>query len=732
MFYAHSRPGAPQERWDILEEHLRRTAQRAAQYLPQAPELAYMAGMWHDVGKYQPEFQRYLLSSADGEASNEQRPGRIQHSIVGSALALSRVTDTFLKAALAWAIAAHHGGLSDRGLLQRTQQFGNDLLNRCKGCIPASVLNISEPPPLIGSSRDLANGLMQLWIRMLLSALSDADMLDSEAWDKGCERSDGYATLPQLRDRLNAAMDRKRTQMERDMLMERPINLMRAQVLSACLRVAHELPGQFTLTVPTGGGKTLSSLAFALHHACQHGMQRVIVVIPYTSIIEQTAQVFRTVLGEENVVEHHSSVELDKDTWANQRACENWDAPVIVTTSVQFLESLYAARKTRCRKLHNIANSVVVLDEVQTFPVDLLAPIRNVLGLLSEHFGTSVVYCTATQPTPDASVPIGPPMRPVPVPIIAQVDPLFRVVEKRFRIIIEGNIDQPLELDGLAEKLKQHESVMAIVHSRSEAGKLAGMVPGSTHLSARMCAQHRKEVLDRVRYDLQAKRPCRLVATQLIEAGVDISFPVVYRALAGLETLAQAAGRCNRELDGEQPGEFHIFRAPSQPPSNSLRRALAVALKYLHTPGFELNLNVPGLFLKYFSEVLDPNKVTTDSPGIALLEKEMDFPSVEDKFRMIDENGQTILAPYGDWKQLLKPLRYGGPTRENLRKLQRYFVQLYDREIDQLQKQGLIEPLYSGADRAWSVRDGAEYIYSREFGFGWQGRENTEPERLMV
>lgn len=731
MFYAHSRPGAPQETWDVLEEHLRRTAHRAAKYLPQAPELAYMAGMWHDVGKYQPEFQRYLLSAADGEASNEQRPGRIQHSIAGSALALSRVSDTFLKAALAWTIAAHHGGLSDRGVMQKTQQLGIDLLNRCMGYIPASVLNIPQPPPLIGSSHVPADGLMQLWIRMLLSALSDADMLDSEAWDKGSERSDGYASLPQLRDRLDTAMAGRRTQLEHDMLTERPINLMRAQVLSACLRAAHEIPGQFTLTVPTGGGKTLSSLAFALHHACQHGLQRVIVVIPYTSIIEQTAQVYRNVLGDENVVEHHSSVDLKDDTWANQRACENWDAPVIVTTSVQFLESLYASRKTRCRKLHNIANSVVVLDEVQTFPVDLLAPIRKVLGLLSEYFGTSVVHCTATQPTPDASVPIGPPMRPVPVPIIVEVDPLFQVVEKRFRIIIEGTLDQPLELGALAEKLKRHASVMAIVHSRKEAEQLARMIPSSVHLSARMCAQHRKEVLDRVRHDLRAKRPCRLVATQLIEAGVDISFPVVYRALAGLETLAQAAGRCNRELDGEQAGEFHIFRAPSQPPSNSLRRGLAVALKYLHTPGFELNLNAPALFSKYFSEVLDPNKIATDSRDIARYEKEMDFPTVEDKFRMIDESGQAVLAPYGDWKQLLKPLRNAGPTRENMRKLQRYFVQLYDREVEQLRSQGLIEPLYPRAVRAWAVRDGAEYVYNPEFGFGWQGRAYPEPGQLI-
>ena len=685
-------------------------------------------------GKYQPEFQRYLLSSADDEASNEQRPtpGKIQHSIVGSALALGRVTDPFLRAALAWTIAAHHGGLSDRGLLHRAQQTGGELLNRCGDFIPASVLDIPQPPPLIDSSHEPADGLMQLWIRMLLSALCDADMLDTEAWSTGQERAFQHAPLQELRNRLDSALKQRAEEMENTGLHLRPINQMRAQVLAQCRRAAASERGQFTLTVPTGGGKTLSSLAFALHHACQYSLDRVIVVIPYTSIIEQTAQVFRDVLGDESIVEHHSSMDLEKDTWANQRASENWDAPVIITTSIQFFESLYSARKTRCRKLHNIANSVVVLDEVQTFPVDLLAPIRNVLGLLSEYLGTSVVYCTATQPTPDASVSIGPPMRPLPIPIIPQVEPLFRVVENRFRIIIEGDIEQPLELEALAEKLNQHASVMAIVHSRKEAEKLARMVPGSVHLSARMCAQHRKEVLDQVRHDLHAKRPCRLVATQLIEAGVDISFPVVYRALAGLETLAQAAGRCNRELDREQPGEFHIFRAPSKPPSNSLRRALAVAEKYLRTPGFEFNLNAPALFAKYFAEVLDPNKITTDSPGIAGLEKLMDFPSVEDKFRMIDENGQTILAPYADWKRLLKPLRYAGPTRENLRNLQRYFVQLYDREIEQLHRQGLIEALYSGAECAWSVREGAEYVYSPTFGFGWQERENAEPEHLIA
>jgi CRISPR-associated endonuclease/helicase Cas3 len=731
MFFAHSCPGG-QENWDVLENHLQRTARRAAQFLRQAPELAYVAGMWHDVGKYQHEFQRYLLPTADREASNEQRLGKIPHSIVGSALALSQLQDPFLAAALAWAIAAHHGGLGDRRLLQHVKTSGTPRLDRCRDNIPAKVVNVPLPSPVIEASHTPADGLMQLWIRMLLSALADADMLDTEAWDNKQERTLNYASLPELRDRLASKLRSKRADLEKTGLDASPINQMRAQVLNECLQAATQSPGQFTLTVPTGGGKTLSSLAFALQHACNHGMQRVIVVIPYTSIIEQTARTFREVLGDDSIVEHHSTVKLENDTWANQRACENWDAPVIVTTSVQFFESLYAARKTGCRKLHNIANSVVVLDEVQTFPVDLLAPIRNVLGLLSKHFGTTVVYCTATQPTPDSNVPIGPPMHPLPTPIIAQPAPLFHAVEKRFRIVMQGAIDQPLELQQLAGKLNQHSSVMAIVHSRKEAEQLSRMVEGSLHLSARMCAGHRQYTLDRVREDLRAKRPCRLVATQLVEAGVDISFPVVYRALAGLETLAQAAGRCNRELDGDQPGEFHIFRALSQPPSNSLRRELAVALKYLRTPGFELNLNDPALFSRYFKDVLDSTMVNPDAPGIALLEREMDFPTVEDKFRLIDADGQMVVAPYDGWSASLKSVRAQGPTWNNLRALQRYLVQLYDQEIEQLRSLGVIEPLYPGAERTWAVRDGAEYIYSLRFGFGWQGMKLPEPEHLIA
>ncbi len=729
MFFAHSSPGEPQSKWDPLNAHLERTALRAKLLFPAAPDWAYLAGLWHDTGKYQKEFQTYLAAS--NEESNEQRPVKVKHSIVGAALA-GRQRDA-VSLALAWVIAAHHGSLAARTyLVEQVRSTGIPLLEACQENIPLNVLNAPRPSPPEVSALSTTSGSASLWIRMLFSALIDADLLDTEAWSSGGERPNTYTPVSELRHRLDAFLHTKSTHVASTGRDVAPINLMRADVLSECLRAALLAPGQFTLTVPTGGGKTLSSLAFALHHACQHHLERVIVVIPYTSIIEQTAEVYRGVLGAENIVEHHSSLDLDTQSLAHQRACENWDAPIIITTSVQFFESLYAAHKSRCRKLHSIANSVVILDEVQTLPIGLLDPIRRVLGLLTQQFGTSVLHCTATQPTPEKGQMIGPPIAPEPRPIVTRPEPYFAVVAKRFRVVMEGSIDDPLAMEELAKKIMQYSRVMAIVHSRKEAEQLARSVDGCIHLSARMCAAHRKEVLDQLRQSLKAKQPCRLVATQLVEAGVDISFPIVFRALAGLETLAQAAGRCNRELDGEEPGEFHIFRAPSQPPSNALRRQLAIGMAFLRRPGFVLDLNNPRLFQEYFRAVLDPQTISTDAPGIGTLEMETNFPEVEAKFHMIDSSGGSIAAPYGDWKSRVASVRWEGPTRRNLRRLQRYFVQLYDREIDELLRNGLIEPLYKDAERVWTVRDGAEYIYSDRFGFGWQGKMTPEPETMIA
>ena len=305
---------------------------------------------------------------------------------------------------------------------------------------------------------------------------------------------------------------------------------MRARVLADCRAAAGLAPGAFTLTVPTGGGKTLASLSFALGHAIEHGLRRVIVVIPYTSIIEQTAGTFRNVLGEDAVIEHHSNLDPDTEKYRNRLASENWDAPLVVTTSVQFLESLYANRPSRCRKLHRIAESVVVCDEVQTFPAKLLRPIESALAQLITRYRTTIVLCTATKPA----------LRlPEPREIVTDVPREFASVSGRCDVLLPSS-DEPVTWEGLAEELRRHESVLAIVHRRADAEALARLVGDDClHLSARMCGAHRSAVLAEVKAQLNYGRPCRLVSTQLVEAGVDVDFPEVYRAMAGADSLAQ-------------------------------------------------------------------------------------------------------------------------------------------------------------------------------------------------
>jgi CRISPR-associated endonuclease/helicase Cas3 len=457
----------------------------------------------------------------------------------------------------------------------------------------------------------------------------------------------------------------------------------------------------------------LSSLAFALDHAVQHGLERVIVVIPYTSIIEQTAQEYRRALGEDAVVEHHTNVDPDSETRQNRLASENWDAPVVVTTSVQFFESLYANRTSQCRKIHRIVRSVVVFDEVQTFPVHLLEAVRRVLRELATTYGSTVLLCTATKPEllEGAREIIPDPARE------------FAVVARRCEILMPSS-NEPIGWENLASELRTHDQVMAIVHRRDDAQRLAQLVGGDClHLSARMCAEHRSDVLAEVKRRLKAGERCRLVATQLVEAGVDVDFPEVFRAFAGADSLAQAAGRCNRE--GRGRGRLHVFNAPTKPPRGVLRTGLQIA-QLMEAEG-TLDLKSPETFDRYFARLYgvseqDPRAVLTE-------ERRQRFKTVAELFRMIEETGEPVVAPYGDeWVRRVKAIRYGGVTRLGMRGLQRFMVNLYAREIVALRNAGALERV---ADTFWAVVPGFP-IYDNRWGFGWQGDPKVEPEYLIA
>ncbi len=499
---------------------------------------------------------------------------------------------------LAYLIAGHHAGLPDwhtsetpGAALKARLDDGRHLERALIQPIPPEI--ISQPKPdsgLLGKADGFA-----LWVRMLFSCLVDADFLDTEAFmnaDKAAQRIEAL-TVSELLSRFDAFMKNNFSDAP-----PTPVNRTRADVLRQCREKARETPGLFSLTVPTGGGKTLSSLAFALEHAKRHGKRRVIYAIPYTSIIEQTANVFRDIFPDA-VIEHHSNLDPDKETVKSRLAAENWDAPLIVTTNVQFFESLFAAKTSRCRKLHNIANSVVVLDETQLLPPEFLQPILDVMNLLGRYYGVTFVLSTATQPALGTLQTFQRTIRGLDHirEIIKDPDTLSRDLD-RVTVSMPKDFHQPQGWHDITEHICRHPSVLTVVNSRADARELYRRMPeGTIHLSALMCGEHRSRVIADIKQRLGAGEDVRVVSTQMVEAGVDVDFPVVYRALAGLDSIAQAAGRCNREGKLGR-GQVIVFVPPQPAPPGPLRRAADTTVSLLtgHT-GHPLTRD---LFRSYF------------------------------------------------------------------------------------------------------------------------------------
>jgi CRISPR-associated endonuclease/helicase Cas3 len=535
---------------------------------------------------------------------------------------------------------------------------------------------------------------LPLWLRMVYSCLVDADYLDTERFFKPqtAAQRQGGASLAALLDLLDKHLD--------DFPADpgTRVNQIRAEVLAACRAAAEHLPGIFSLTVPTGGGKTLSSMAFALKHAVRNDNRRIIYVIPYTSIIEQNAGVFREVFGQEEVLEHHSSLDPDETTERARLAAENWDAPIIVTTTVQFYESLFAASPGTCRKLHNIANSVVILDEAQLVPTEFLEPLLKTMQLLVEHYHVSFVICTATQPAFEKlkEFPAFPGLPEGSVrEIIKDVDGLYKSLE---RVKIELPKDTiPVEWQNLAGELSGLDQVLCIVSDRKSCRELYSLMPkGSYHLSALMCAEHRSNVIAKIKEALLRRETVRVISTQLVEAGVDIDFPVVYRAAAGLDSIAQAAGRCNREGRLGKPGRVIVFNAPRNAPAGILRKAAGIA-RTLWSGGLE-NPIAAGVFRSYFSKLYWQANTLNKRNIISLLKPDpphwgIQFREAAGLFRIIDDKDQrSILVPYKDGEQLIKLLEKNRvPERNLLRKLQRYTINIYSNQFSELQRRGSLK-----------------------------------------
>lgn len=690
-FYAHSLEGRPIKEWQRIETHLKNVAQMAARFAEpfDAAAWAYPAGLWHDLGKYDLPYQIYI--GAAGDKNNRiKTPGRLDHSTAGARHAVS-VSANGGKL-LAYLIAGHHAGLPD-GLSDSAACLTRRLKKEIEtppDC-PAALLNqsIPEKPPFPLDMKRL-HFQISFFARMLYSCLVDADFLDTEAF-MDTERSGwrkGYPDLAEMDRLLDQFLERLSSSAP-----DTPVNAHRKAILGNCVRAAGQNPGLFSLTVPTGGGKTFSSLSFALKHARKHGMERVIYVIPFTSIIEQNAAVFRDVLGEAAVLEHHSNFEAEDEDRRSRLAAENWDAPLVVTTNVQFFESLFHNRSSRCRKLHNIANSVIILDEAQMLPPTLLKPCIEALKELTENYRASIVLCTATQPALEKREDFAWGLENV-REVIPDPPGLYGAF-RRAEVSWLG----PLTDDELAEQLSKQHQVLCIVGTRKHAREVFEKVSGPSgryHLTALMCPAHRTERLNTIRDALKRQEPCVVVSTSLVEAGVNIDFPVVYRAAAGLDSIAQAAGRCNREGKMAEPGKVFVFMPePGLPPGDFRQNAETgemVARQYEDL----LSLDA----IRDYFETLFWRKGDTDLDRYAILDmlKEgagrgnFPFKTVAETFQLIRDQSVPVIIPYNQEAQgLIQGLRYTETPGWFARKLQRFTVQIPPRTLSNMEAAGSVE-----------------------------------------
>lgn len=675
-FYAHSLPNANTIDWQLLLEHGKGVCERSRWFAESfsSSEMSGLIGWLHDVGKARKSFQDYLKRQ-NGIEVNDADNGDHSHSGAGACWASNSIK-AFGKL-MAYVIAGHHAGLPDWSSVDGAGDGA--LENRLTHDV--DVLADPSVKDFLEDIRDQLDGVMNLkapwkgfcptdlalWVRMLYSCLVDADFLDTEAFvDAG--KSDlrkGGEELDVLSRRFFEKLDDKQKH-----ALDTEVNRIRSQIRSACEEAAELSPGLFSLTVPTGGGKTLSATAFAFRHALKHGLKRIIYVIPYMSIIEQTSDVLRSFLGEENVLEHHSNLDPDQETQKSRLASENWDAPVVVTTAVQFFESLYANKSSRCRKLHNIAESVVILDEAQLLPARLLKPITEGIRQLALHYRTTLVLSTATQPA-------------LPLEGVREIIPsgldLYRRL-KRTEIVLPEDLHARQDWQEIANELMKHEQVLCIVNTRKDARALFDLMPeGTIHLSASMCGEHRSRVIAGIKKCLEECMPVRVVSTQLIEAGVDVDFPVVYRAFTGLPSIVQSAGRCNRE--GRRPiGKVVVFMPPSPAPRGDLRWYEDAFIEQLAAKP-DLDLDSPEVFPDFFSHYYDAQHDTGE--GVMQLLNgaaqygHMQFAAAARAFKMIDGAGQVnVIVRYGDAERWIKALEAVGPNRSVIRKLQRYSVSL--------------------------------------------------------
>lgn len=697
--YAHTRN--KQGEWHMLVDHLtevaNKTSQHTAYFRIQTP--AFWVGLWHDLGKANPEFLAYLCACDQDLPAKSTSHAFGGAAIIYAVLWMQEQSDSWKDIALP--IAGHHAGLHDAGTL--AQKLDAYIADHKMVLQKLSQFAHALPPPNRWDIPILTKHEREFHIRMAFSALVDADYLDTES------HFDAHRTQIRCGAPGIDELWRKFEVNQQELLASaasiedanQDLMAVRKEIYEACISSAQASLGFFRLTVPTGGGKTRSGLAFALQHilANRPQLRRVIVAIPYTSIIDQTAREYRRILGHGAILEHHSQVPLSEDESQAQEqirlrlASENWDAPVIVTTNVQLFESLFANRTGAVRKLHNIAGSVIILDEAQTLPVGMLKPALDVLQTLVKQYNVSVMLSSATQPAFHGISGI------VPTDIIprSRFDEHF----KKLARVDYTKRSEKLSWTEIATELRNSTSkqTMVVLNSRKDALRLLDELRDTNHLfhlSTLLCGWHRKAMLRLIRRRLRHGLPTLLVSTQVVEAGVDIDFPEVWRALGPLDRIVQAAGRCNREGRMTTRGRVVIFEpSEGRMPKGEYQAGFGLA-DFLLGQNNPERLHDPALHEDYFNRLYAERNL--DEHNVQSYREVLNFPETARQFRLISGDTVLVVVEYAQGSRRLADWKIR-PSRTTWRRLQPYTVSLQRYEANRLLSEGWLELLSEGLYR---------------------------------
>ena len=675
------------------EEHQKGVANLASQFAGEfgMAEWGRVLGLLHDKGKEQKTFQQHIQKES-GYNPEIKVEGDYNHAYVGALIAKKLFSNPPYYLLMDNILMGHHRGLYDHGDKEEI------LKKKMPDDVSVETLNEEQKkrkwniPPL-ESPKDRHH-----LIRMLYSCLVDADRLDTEEFmlPEQSKLRGGKSTVEELLQKLETHL----AELKKN-AADTEVNKIRNEVQQYCINASEDPVDFYSLTVPTGGGKTLSSILWALRHAKKNGLKRVIIAIPYTSIITQTAAVLRNILGDENVLEHHSNVNLTDENETTQRlklATENWDYPIIVTTNVQLFESLFSNKPSDCRKLHNIVNSVLILDEVQTLPMEFLRPIVDTLDTLKRVFNVSVLFTTASQPVLSGRIEgTNPFISFDALPQIKEIIPKNANLHDKLRRVKLEIDDTPQSYDDIAEKIAQHSRVLCIVNTRKDAKEIYFRLPKEGicfHLSRMMCPAHVREVIDEIKEALKndSNTIIRVIATQLIEAGVDIDFPVVFRQEAGLDSILQAAGRCNRE------GKLglcttHVFSLQNKLPlgfitqTNNARKNMRGNNDWFS----------PEAMSEYFkllhARICDFDKAQVEP---CLYKKEMQFEEAASNFRLIDDCTTSVIVNWKYSATLVEQLSTESLSYSLMKALAQYSVNVRNHDLKKLYEAGIVDEVLEG------------------------------------